>query len=81
MDKFSKAERANSTAADTKRALLGLAVFFLVFFTTHWLLLWLHPIGAQWFFLSLALGALATWLAVARLMPWLERKYLEAKHR
>ncbi len=78
MDKFPKAERANSTEADAKRALLRVAAFFLVFFTTHWLLRWLHPIGAQWFLWS-ALGALSSLLIVARLMPLLERKLSDAK--
>jgi hypothetical protein len=81
MDKFSKPERASSAGAETKKALLRLAVFFFVFFTTDWLRRWLHPMGAQWFFWSLALGALATWLIVARLIPLLERKHSEANHR
>jgi uncharacterized BrkB/YihY/UPF0761 family membrane protein len=80
MDKFPKSERANSTEAAAKRALLRVAAFFLVFFTTHWLLRRLHPIGAQWFFWG-AIGALASWVIVARLMPLLERKHSDAKGR
>jgi threonine/homoserine/homoserine lactone efflux protein len=76
MDKFSKPERDNSTEADTNRALVRVAAFFLLFFTTHWLLRWLHPIGAQWLLWN-ALGALASWLIVDRLMP--ERKHSDAK--
>ena len=76
MDKFSKPERDNSTEVDTKRGLLRVAAFFLLFFTTHWLLRWLHPIGAQWLLWN-ALGALASWLIVDRLMP--ERKHSDAK--
>jgi hypothetical protein len=65
----------------TKMALLRVAAFFVFFFTTDWVLRWLHPMGAQWFFWSLTLGALATWLVVARLIPLVERKHSEAKHR
>ena len=39
------------------------------FLTAHWLLLWLHPMGAQRFFSNLALGALTSWLLVRRLLP------------
>ncbi|HXJ14568.1 MAG TPA: hypothetical protein VNH19_20005 [Candidatus Limnocylindrales bacterium] len=75
MDNLSKPERANSARAEIKRPLLRLAVFFFVLFTTHWLLHLFHPIGVQWFFLSLALGTLAASVAVSRLIPLLERGF------
>jgi len=56
------------------RALLRLAVFFFVLFTTHWLLHLLHPSGVLWFFSGLALGTLAASLAISHLIPLLERK-------
>jgi hypothetical protein len=55
---LSGTEPAASAKPDLRKALLGLVGFFLVFFTTHWLLLWLHPMGAHQFFWNLALGAL-----------------------
>jgi hypothetical protein len=50
---------------DTRRILLRAVVFLFAFFTVHWLLQWLHPMGAHAFFQNLVLGALAAWL-VAR---------------
>jgi hypothetical protein len=58
---------AASAKPDLRKALLGLAGFFLVFFTTHWLLLWLHPMGAHQFFWNLALGAGIFWRIRTRL--------------
>jgi hypothetical protein len=42
-------EPVYSARAEVKRVLLRLAVFFLVLFTTHGLMLWLHPMGAHAF--------------------------------
>jgi hypothetical protein len=46
---FSGTEPVYSARAEVKRVLLRLAVFFLVLFTTHGLMLWLHPMGAHAF--------------------------------
>jgi hypothetical protein len=54
---LSRTEPANSTEPDIKKALLRIAAFFLVFFTSYLLLLWLHPMGAHHFLWNLALGA------------------------
>jgi hypothetical protein len=78
MDKFSKPEQTNWAAADTKRALLRVAAFLLIFLTAHWLLLWLRPMGAHRFFWNLALSALASWLLVRLLLPSLDTKHSEA---
>ena len=65
----SEPERASWPQAPTKRVLLQLATFFLLFNTTHWLLMWLHPMGAHRFFLNLALGGLTSWILVSLLVP------------
>jgi hypothetical protein len=49
---LSGTEPAASAKPDLRKALLGLVGFFLVFFTTHWLLLWLHPMGGASVFLE-----------------------------
>jgi hypothetical protein len=61
----SKVERSNWSQADTKRVLLRVAIFFLVFLTTHLVFQWLHPLGAHRFFLNLAFGALTAWVLVS----------------
>jgi hypothetical protein len=70
---LSRTEPANSTEPDIKKALLRIAAFFLVFFTSYLLLLWLHPIGAHHFLWSLALGACIFWLTMTRLRSWISR--------
>jgi hypothetical protein len=65
MDNFAKPDQLNSARADTRTVLLRLAIFLFVLFTTHCLLHLLHPIGVKWFFLGLALGTLATSVAVS----------------
>jgi ABC-type uncharacterized transport system involved in gliding motility auxiliary subunit len=55
--------------------------FIFILFTTHWLLHLLHPIGAMFFFSSLALGALAASLVVSRVIPLLESNDSETKYR
>ena len=64
---LSRTEPAASAKPDLKKALLRISGFFLVFFMTHWLLLWLHPMGAHQFFWNLALGAGIFWLFRTRL--------------
>ena len=71
-ERLPKTEQTNWTAADTKRALLRVAAFLLIFLTAHWLLLWLHPMGAHRFFWNLAFSALASWLLVRLLLPSLD---------
>jgi hypothetical protein len=66
---LSEAERTNWTEADTRRTLLSAAAILLVFLIAHWLLLWLHPLGAHRFLWNLALGGLTSWLLVRRLIP------------
>jgi len=66
---LSGTEPVYSARAEVKRVLLRLAVFFLVLFTTHGLVLWLHPMGAHAFFWNLALGGCIVWLAMRRLQP------------
>ncbi len=62
-----------------KTALLRLAVFVLVLFTTHVLLLWLHPLGAHRFFWNLVLGALSFWVVLRLAMPDLKEKSSETQ--
>jgi len=80
MDKrLSKTEPTKWTEADTKRTLLRVAAFLLVFLAAHWLLLWLHPLGAHNFFWNLILGALASWSLVHFLLPRAEANQSEAE--
>jgi hypothetical protein len=60
--------------SEMKRVSLRLAVFFLVLFTSHFLMLWLHTMGAHAFFWNLALGAGITWLVMGHLRPAFRRK-------
>jgi hypothetical protein len=62
-------EPPSSARAELKRALLRLAVFFLVLFTSHWLMQWPHPMGEYAFFWNLAHGAGVTWLVMGYLRP------------
>jgi|HubBroStandDraft_6_1064221.scaffolds.fasta_scaffold1887567_1 hypothetical protein len=71
---LSGTEPAYSARAKVKRVLLRLAVFFLVLITSHWLMLWLHPMGAHAFFWNLALGAGITWLVMSIYGPVFTRK-------
>jgi hypothetical protein len=72
---FSFLSELNAPAVfHTKRALLRVAAFLLIFLTTHRVLLWLHPIGAHRFFWNLAFSALASWLLVRLLLPSLDTK-------
>jgi hypothetical protein len=73
--RFDRAEQSNWRRAQTKSAMLRLAVFVLVLFTTHSLALWLHPFGTQRFFWNLALGALTFVITLSPLMKWLNRKF------
>jgi hypothetical protein len=52
-----------------KTVLLRLAVFFLLLFGTHVLLLRLHPLGAHRFFWNLFLGAFCFWAVLRLVMP------------
>jgi hypothetical protein len=54
--------------------LLRLAVFVLVLFATHVLLLWLHPLGVHRFFWNLILGTLSFWVILRLVMPHLKDK-------
>jgi hypothetical protein len=67
-----KVEQPNWSEADTKRVLLRVTVFFLIFLTSHLVFQWLHPMGAHRFFLNLALGALTAWILVSLLAPRVE---------
>jgi hypothetical protein len=60
--------------SEMKRVWLRLAAFFLVLFTSHFHMLWLHPMGAHAFFWNLALGAGITWLVISHLRHALRRK-------
>ena len=62
-------EQPSAARAELKRALLRLTVFFLVLFTSHWLMQWLHPMGKHAFFWNLALGAGVIWLVMGYLRP------------
>jgi hypothetical protein len=52
-----------------KRQLLRFAVFLLVLCTSHWLMQWLHPMGANAFFWNLAFGAGIAWLVMRYSKP------------
>jgi hypothetical protein len=71
---LSGTEPVYTARTEVKRVLLRLAVFFLVLFTTHGLMLWLHPMGAHAFFWNLALGAGITWLVMGTYGPVFTRK-------
>jgi hypothetical protein len=60
--------------SEMKRVWLRLAVFFLVLLTSHFLVLWLHPMGAHAFFWNLALGGCIVWLLRTVYSPLLDRK-------
>jgi hypothetical protein len=58
-------------AMSKKTALLRLAVVAVALFTSHVLLLWLHPLGQHRFFWNLVLGALSFWVILRLAMPHL----------
>ncbi len=74
MDNSYLQHESGTPQVNTKIVLLRLAVFVLVLFTTHVLLMWLHPMGAHRFFWNLALGALAFWVLLRLVMPHLKDK-------
>jgi hypothetical protein len=76
---LSTIEPVYSARSEMKRVLLRFAVFFLVLFTSHWLMLWLHPMGAHAFLWNLALGAGITWLVMGHLRPAFRRKTLNSE--
>jgi len=73
-------ESSKHPRVETKIVLLRLAVFVLVVFATHVLLMWLHPLGAHRFFWNLALGALSFWVVLRLVLPRLTEKSPEAEH-
>jgi hypothetical protein len=79
VEKLSKTEKTNWTETDTKRTLFRVAAFLFVFLATHWLLMWLHPMGAHKFFWNLAIAALASWILVRRLLPRLDTQHSKAE--
>ncbi len=74
-------EPSTHPQGETKRVLLRLVVFILLFNTIHLLALLLHPMGAHRFFWNLVLGALAAYVVLQLLPPHLKEKSPKAEHR
>ena len=75
-----KFEQRSSARAEIKSVLLRLVVFTLVLFITHFLALWLHPLGAHRFFWNLALGSLTFGLGTSLLWSRIKGKFSEAEN-
>ncbi len=73
-------QSGTDSQVETKSVLLRLVAFILLLFITHWLLPWLHPMGAHRFFWNLALGALTFYVALHLLLPRLKKKSAEVEN-
>jgi hypothetical protein len=73
-DSYPSPESGKHLQMSEKKVLVRLAVFFLVLFGTHVLLLRLHPFGAHRFFWNLGLGAISCWVVLRLVMSPLKDK-------
>jgi hypothetical protein len=77
---YTNPESGNRPHVEARTVLLRLALFVAVLFTTYWLLLWLHPMGAHRFFWNLVLGALAFHVILRLALPPLKVNSPKVEH-